>query len=595
MMYPQPRRHGGAVRLFSFVFLFLFLFTMTSAAPAPTPPQQGYGPRFDPCGDNCQTQLLQYCTQGHDTTQQEACWCSDNLYETKMQACLESCDPAVSNLKIQQEAMQRYRKVVCKGSTDGDAEFKEYYSTRFGGGFVPQVTKAAPPPAATVSTATRPVTFTTIVASKPTTFATIVVSTITSSRRTTFSSSTRRVTTTRSTRTKTTSRRSSTKTDRTSRASLEPTRTSSSTKSSITTSSSTTSSSTSFSSTETVVEITPSGLPASGFETVTGSDPPHPTISTMPTNTGAAAAGSTPALSTGAIIGVSISALAAFTMFLLFGALIYRELRRRRSPTSEEPKRISPSPSSFRGTPNGGIMFSPISRRDESPSPVLTGSPTLAQKLRRFLHWRPEPGHFDIEEMQNTARSRYTMTTPPHVNARPPTIRIVAPSMNNRRPSMSQPMFTPMTMSGAAPVAAIAITPDVSPITERSFEVAPLERRDVILPPIPEELHAITTPTGYPAPGFYDMPVQYLDEADQTDLESDGGDSTETVCSTDDEGSDWTNYEGEDRDTAAEEERRLEALFWEVGNNRYSASTTYTGGGSLRPSSEMNSPRIRQW
>lgn len=110
-------------------------------------PEIGYGPLFDPCGENCQTQMVQFCTVGHDVSQMTQCWCSDPEYLTRMDACIQSCDPTVTNRDVQRDQMLRYRKIVCAGSSAGDQGFAKYWKTRFGGeGFVPGATNGIPPP-----------------------------------------------------------------------------------------------------------------------------------------------------------------------------------------------------------------------------------------------------------------------------------------------------------------------------------------------------------------------------------------------------------------------------------------------------------------
>ncbi|CUS10976.1 unnamed protein product [Tuber aestivum] len=117
----------------------------------------GYGPLFDPCGDNCQTQMVQFCTVGHDLAQMTDCWCGEDAgeYVRRMDACLSTCDQAVSNRSVQRDQMVRYRKIVCEGQRGktavADTLFAEYWKTRFrrkGENFVPAVTNNIPPPTA---------------------------------------------------------------------------------------------------------------------------------------------------------------------------------------------------------------------------------------------------------------------------------------------------------------------------------------------------------------------------------------------------------------------------------------------------------------
>jgi len=118
----------------------------------------GYGPLFDPCGDNCQTQMVNFCTVGRDIAQMTDCWCGEDKggeYIGRMDACLSTCDQAVSNRSVQRDQMVRYRKIVCEGQRGktviADTLFAEYWKTRFqrkGESFVPAVTNGIPPPTA---------------------------------------------------------------------------------------------------------------------------------------------------------------------------------------------------------------------------------------------------------------------------------------------------------------------------------------------------------------------------------------------------------------------------------------------------------------
>ncbi|KAH0613720.1 uncharacterized protein H6S33_005606 [Morchella sextelata] len=128
------------------IICLLLNLTFTTAA------EVGYGPKFDACGDNCQTQMVSFCTVGHDQAQMRACWCEEAQYIIRMDACLRTCDPAVSNIDEQRDQLLRYRNFVCEPSTaSADTEFTEYYQTRFAsveGGFVPEITRGIPPPTA---------------------------------------------------------------------------------------------------------------------------------------------------------------------------------------------------------------------------------------------------------------------------------------------------------------------------------------------------------------------------------------------------------------------------------------------------------------
>lgn len=125
------------------LLLLLLLLVLPRSARAAV----GYGPFFDGCGDNCQTALRIFCTEGLDGAQQRECWCASREYGARMAACLATCDPAVSNVALQREAMLRFRAVVCGGGPAvRDPAFAGYYSTRYRGAWKPTPTSAAPPP-----------------------------------------------------------------------------------------------------------------------------------------------------------------------------------------------------------------------------------------------------------------------------------------------------------------------------------------------------------------------------------------------------------------------------------------------------------------
>jgi len=72
-----------------------------------------------------------------------------------MDACLSTCDQAVSNRCVQRDQMVRYRKIVCEGQRGktviADKLFAEYWKIRFqrkGESFVPAVTNGTPAPTA---------------------------------------------------------------------------------------------------------------------------------------------------------------------------------------------------------------------------------------------------------------------------------------------------------------------------------------------------------------------------------------------------------------------------------------------------------------
>ena len=74
----------------------------------------GYGPLFDPCGDNLQMQMVNFCAVGHRLVQMTDCWCGDGEGESirRMGVCLSTCDQAVSNRSVPLDQMVRYRKIV---------------------------------------------------------------------------------------------------------------------------------------------------------------------------------------------------------------------------------------------------------------------------------------------------------------------------------------------------------------------------------------------------------------------------------------------------------------------------------------------------
>ncbi|KAF8247991.1 hypothetical protein K440DRAFT_627715 [Wilcoxina mikolae CBS 423.85] len=133
------------------VALLLLLLVPSSAT------EVGYGPEFDACGDNCQTALRIFCTEGRNAEQQAQCWCGAGdlgmIYRDRMENCLATCDPAVSRIETQREVMIRFKEVVCRGNTRGDEWFQEYYRTRYPDGFQPDATQAAPPPVVVLETA----------------------------------------------------------------------------------------------------------------------------------------------------------------------------------------------------------------------------------------------------------------------------------------------------------------------------------------------------------------------------------------------------------------------------------------------------------
>ncbi|RPA93330.1 hypothetical protein L873DRAFT_1793746 [Choiromyces venosus 120613-1] len=85
------------------------------------------------------------------------CWCGEDAgeYLGRMDACLSTCDQAVSNRSVQRDQMVRYREIVCEKQNGKtvvtDTLFAEYWKTRFqskGENFLPAVTEGIPPPTA---------------------------------------------------------------------------------------------------------------------------------------------------------------------------------------------------------------------------------------------------------------------------------------------------------------------------------------------------------------------------------------------------------------------------------------------------------------
>lgn len=145
----SPRGQRRRTPTFLVLLLTTFLLQLSTGRAA----EVGYGPLFDPCGDNCQTQMVNFCTVGHDIAQMRTCWCDDAEYIERMDACLDSCDPALGKRATQKDQMLRYRRIVCEpAAITKDVEFQQYYRTRFasvdGGSFTPEVTRGIPPPTA---------------------------------------------------------------------------------------------------------------------------------------------------------------------------------------------------------------------------------------------------------------------------------------------------------------------------------------------------------------------------------------------------------------------------------------------------------------
>lgn len=133
---------------------FLILPWTSQLARAQSSSSVGYGPRFDACGDSCQTSLLHFCTVLRDAHQQHDCWCGvgdlSGQYTTRAAACVAGCDPGTTETEVQMDQILRYRNVVCKGSAKDDPEFAQYYQTRYDGQFTPDATAAAPPATVTI-------------------------------------------------------------------------------------------------------------------------------------------------------------------------------------------------------------------------------------------------------------------------------------------------------------------------------------------------------------------------------------------------------------------------------------------------------------
>jgi len=63
----------------------------------------GYGLLFDPCWDNCQTQMVNFCRVGGDLAQMTDCGCREGKGREcigGMGACLVICEQAVCNSGI---------------------------------------------------------------------------------------------------------------------------------------------------------------------------------------------------------------------------------------------------------------------------------------------------------------------------------------------------------------------------------------------------------------------------------------------------------------------------------------------------------------
>ncbi|KAF8540595.1 hypothetical protein BDD12DRAFT_832823 [Trichophaea hybrida] len=157
---PWPGRGGDSYHCtenvcFRYHLLLVALLLLLVAPSWAT--EVGYGPGFDACGDNCQTALRIFCTEGRNAEQQAQCWCGAGnlgmIYRIRMENCLATCNPSVSRIETQREVMIRFKEIVCRGNTSGDEWFWEYYRTRYPSGFQPDATQAAPPPVVVLETA----------------------------------------------------------------------------------------------------------------------------------------------------------------------------------------------------------------------------------------------------------------------------------------------------------------------------------------------------------------------------------------------------------------------------------------------------------
>lgn len=530
-------------RLFFFLNLAAVLSILSilpGGAHARPQGEVGYGPLFDACGDNCQTQLLHFCTQGRDAQQQAQCWCGedaavDNQFSEKMELCLASCDPQVTDTAVQRNQIMRYKQVVCKGSTAEDADFDRYYSTKFSGNFVPQATDAAPPPAMA-----------------PTTFGQITV--------------------TRTTSAAATANPTSKSTPSTTEVVMStPTSASTSTEE------------------ENEVTSTPTSVlstPSSSDETPTQTGVPEST----PTSTETSAAAATKDdFTPGQIAGISLGAVSGFALLLLCAALLVRIRSRRRS---DSPSGLGKRVSSMRSSRDQFSPISPMAQQiRDTPdgfSPDISTAQRLKRALAAFVAWRPEPGRFDIEDQVPYGNRAKSNNNSPE----PPIIRVT--SRHARKESISPPMM----MTGASLGTGIAphaipyyqhqqqqllqqqqqtvrqVTPSPPPAVIAPRSTSPA-RRDVILPAIPaapvdetQIPHAVTTPTGY---SFMDPTVCALrgqsrrrPDSEATEMDLDTSD-----CSSDYSRSDWTDYEESTFNHSASQ-RALDQLVQEVDRRNQS-------------------------
>ncbi|KAI5816205.1 hypothetical protein BZA77DRAFT_313875 [Pyronema omphalodes] len=107
-----------------------------------------YGPHFAPCTNACQNDLRLFCTVQRNAAEQSACWCGTSeaggFYNQQASNCLQTCNFGQISYAQQRELIERFRGIVCRGSLDGNEDFREFYKEHYGG-WKPEATAAAPP------------------------------------------------------------------------------------------------------------------------------------------------------------------------------------------------------------------------------------------------------------------------------------------------------------------------------------------------------------------------------------------------------------------------------------------------------------------
>jgi len=72
--------------------------------------------------------MVNVCKVGLGIAQMTDCWCGEDKGEEhigRMDACLSTCDQAVSNRSVQWDQIVHYRKIVCEGQT-GEDGYRQY-------------------------------------------------------------------------------------------------------------------------------------------------------------------------------------------------------------------------------------------------------------------------------------------------------------------------------------------------------------------------------------------------------------------------------------------------------------------------------------